>query len=208
MENKKKKLFGPIELFAFIATVGVLGFLAFKGGGGSIMERTEHVEITDNPRTVGGPKKKREYYPTDDESVEMILQQIADQYGNGSTSSWKTQKKLKEAGMTEDEVEFLEEVKEQKKTENPSKSVDWFAVLRSSHKTYSKVKSVFEKAGIDVEKAGGDVTSKLANEVAARTFYSKMEEMFDISKEDSKAFAKKGEQALSDWARFVEEKRQ
>ena len=202
--EKKKKIFGPIEIFAFLATVGILGYIALKGGGGSILERTETVEITDNPNFVGGEKKAKKSRNEDEESVEMILGQIADQYSSGK-STQSTPKQLEKAGMSKDELEYLEEVKQKKKVEESDDSIDWFSVLRTSHKTYSNVKSAFEKAGINVESVEGNVASKLANEVAARSFYNKLEEMFDIPSEDARAFAEKGEKAVSDWARFVEE---
>jgi len=202
--EKKKKIFGPIEIFAFLATVGILAYIVLKGGGGSILERTETVEITDNPNFVGSEKKAKEYRADEEESVEMILEQIADQYSN-DTPAQSTQKQLKNAGMSKDELKYLEEVKQKKKVEKKDDSLDWFSILRTSHKTYSNVKSAFEKAGINVESVEGNVASKLVDEVAARSFYNKLEEMFDIPSEDARAFAEKGEKAVSDWARFVEE---
>lgn len=206
MSERKKKIFGPIEIFAFLATVGILAFLGLKQSGGRFMERTEQIEIIDNPSHNGGKKQKRKYESTNEESVEAILEQLADQYSGGKASYPKQQ--LEDAGISKDEMEFLEEVKEKKLRENEAPSIDWFSVLRSSHKTYAKVKSVFENAGIDVDQAESNLTSKLANEVAARTVYSKIEEVFNIPEDDARAFAQKGEKALSDWARFVEEKKQ
>ncbi len=210
MSEAKKKIFGPLEISVFVIAVILLAYIGLKSGGGSIIEKTEQVEITNNPNNGGreGPRKKHQS-STENESIEMVLRQIADQYSSGTgTTKGQTKKKLDKIPMTKDEMAFLEEVKEKNKDKiKEDKSTDWFSILRASHKTYTKVRSTFEKAGIDVE-ATDNITSALANEVAAKTVYSKLEELFDIPEQETKAFAKKGEKAISDWARFVEENRQ
>jgi predicted transcriptional regulator len=207
MLEKKKKIFGPLEIIVFIAAMLLLVYIGIKSGGGNVFERKETVEITDNPKQSGGEERaKRKLSEKEDESVEMILQQIADQFSKGETD-FQAQKKLEKTVMTQDEKDFLEDVKKRKEPEAVSDSVDWFSILRASHKTYTKVKDVFENAGIDVS-AAENVTSGLANEAAANALSAKMKEMFNIPEKDTKAFAKKGEKALSDWARFVEEKTQ
>ncbi|MFT5386308.1 MAG: hypothetical protein ACI8VT_002853 [Saprospiraceae bacterium] len=207
MIEKKKKIFGPLEISLFIGAMLLLAYIGLKSGGGNVMEKTETVEITDNPMQSGGEERaKRKFSEKEDESVEMILQQIVDQFSKGETD-FQGQKKSEKIVMSEDEKAFLEEVKERKEPEVKNDSVDWFSILRASHQTYTNVKSVFEDAGIDVS-AAENVTSALANEAAANVFSAKMKEMFDIPEKDTKAFAKKGEKALSDWARFVEEKTQ
>jgi len=204
---EQKKIFGPLEIVVFLITVGLLAYMAFKSGGINITERTETVEIVDDLKEQDARRAPRKYRETEEENVDVILRQIADQY-SGKPSNTPVQKEVKSQQMSQDELAYLESVKQKEKQKRKAESVDWFSVLSASHKTYKKVKSAFENAGIDVEKAENNVTSKLVNEVAARSFYNKMEEMFDIPKEDAKAFAAKGEKALSDWARFVDEKAQ
>ena len=206
MSESKKKIFGPIEIFAFLATVALLAYIGLKSGGGSIVERTESVELIEDRSRIGGSQENRKYRQDNEESVETILRQIADQYSGKPVKKAKVQQQMKAAKMSEDELEYLEKVKQEKKKENTDQSIDWFAVLKTSHKTYKNVKSAFQKAGIDVETAEDNVTSKLVNEVAARSFYAQIEELFDIPEKETRAFAEKGEKAVSDWARFVEEK--
>ena len=203
MSIKKKKIFGPLEITIFIAAIGLLAYIGLKSGGGSIIEKTESLEITNNPKGSAEPKIRKDQ-PSEDESVEAVLRQISDQF-SGETGDYQEQKKKEKEVMSADERAFLEEVKEK----NPDKdsTTDWFSILRASHKTYTKVKSAFESAGIDV-KAAENLTSSLANEVAAKAVYSKLEETFGIPEKEAKAFAEKGEKALSDWAWFVEEKSQ
>ena len=88
---------------------------------------------------------------------------MADQYANGKRPK-SAPKQLENAGMSEDEIDFLENVKEKKEKTQPDNAIDWFSVLEKSHKTYTSVKSVFEKAGINVDSAEDNVTSKLVNE--------------------------------------------
>lgn len=207
MSENKKKIFGPLEIFTVLLVIALLAYMAMKNGGISIMERTETVEILDKPNNEN--RQPRKYRPTEEEHVDNILRQIADQYaGKPSQTNTQVRKEAIKKEMSPDEMAYLESVKQKEQKKSKQESIDWFTVLSTSHKTYKRVKSVFEKAGIDVGQAEANVGAKLVDEVAARTFYSKMEELFDIPEEEARAFAGKGEKALSDWARFVDEKGQ
>lgn len=208
MTEKKKKIIGPLELITLLLAIGLIGYIVLQNGGIGMMEKTEHIEIIDNPRQGETKKRVRKYeYKEDSEDVEAVLRQIANQYA-GERINRKTEKKLEDAGMSKGEVNFLKGVQAKKRERPEMDSVDWLAVFNASRKTYAKVKSVFENAGIDVEETEDKVTSKIVNDVTANVFYSKLEEVFNISEADAKAFAQKGERALSDWARFVEENKE
>lgn len=205
MSEPKKKIVGPLELTVFIGVLILLAYIVLKSGGGSIIERTETVEIVNDNNRIG--KAQNENYRSQDKDagVEEILRQIEDQYSGTPGTTPSSDKSVPSAKMSKDERQYLESVKEEKEKKARDEGVDWFSVLRASHKTYKNVKSVFEKAGIDVQ-AAENVTSELANEAVARSFYSNLEKTFQIPEEEARAFAGKGQKALSDWARFVEEK--
>lgn len=197
-----------MEIGAFVITVIVLGYIGLKKGDGSMFQRIENVQIIDNAKEEGGEKQIREYDASkDEENVEDILAQIANQHASG-VSTYKEERQLEKVGMSEDELRYLDEVKRKNQKNKSTNSADWFSILRGAHKTYSSVKTAFEEAGIEVDLVDDDVSSALVNEVAARTFSAKMNDLFGIPEEETRAFAKKGEKALSDWARFVEEQKQ
>lgn len=203
--SQKKKIIGPVEWASIIALLGLLVYMGLRYGDGTLVQKTETVELTDNPSQGGDNAPKRYIDRGKEANVDAILRQIADQYGDDYVVS-KNDPILEDAGMSKSEAKFLETVKKQKKKDVDSKQdVDWFSILRTSHKTYKKVKSALEDSGIEFDEVEDKVSTALINEAASRTFYSKLERTFGISEERSKSFAEEGSRAVSDWARFVEE---
>lgn len=205
MSGEKKKILGPFEIITFLLAIAIIAYIVFQQDGIDIMERTEQIEIVDNPGYASEKKKVRKYEnPQSEENIEAVLRQIANEYTTKDVNP-EAEKKLEKAGMSKGEVNYLRGLKERKTTMKEEESIDWLAVFNASRKTYAKVKSVFEKAGIEIEETEDKVVSGLINEVAAKTFYTKIEETFNISEAEARAFAQKGERTLSDWARFMEE---
>lgn len=201
--TEKKKILGPIEIISLLAAIMLIAYITFKAGGGKLTERTETVQITDNPQFEDNHTQIRKYHdPKQEESVEEILRKISDQFGKDKVVR-SDETILENSDVSEDEMKFLKNVKRDKQTQARDDTIDWFAVINSSRKTYSKVKSVFESAGVDLSNAEIGIASALVNEAAERTVYSKMESVFGIPEEKAKNFAKKGQNAVSDWARFV-----
>lgn len=207
MSEPKKKLIGPLELSVLLATLVLIAYILLKSNGGKVYERAHSTQITDNPTIGKKGKQTRDYSPSDnEESVELILQQLSENFTDKNADIEK-EELWEENAVSSDELDFFKDVKkrysEQDEIRNPA---DWLSILKASHKTYSKLKSVFEEAGDSKKPVKEDnVSSLLENAIVANMIYSRLEEDFNIPKEEAKAFANKGKKALSEWAKFVEE---
>lgn len=206
MSVPKKKIIGPIELVTLLVAIIIIAYVTLKSGGGKVYEKTESTQITNNPTGEGQEYTgKRPNQEQEDQKVEEILRQISDQFGKDKVVRSETQEEAAKQ-MSPDELRYINEVRRQKKEETPAgQTIDWFKILKASHQTYSKVKDVFQDAGIDISEAERGISTAIVNEAAERTIYNRIEQYFDIPPEKTKAFARKGQQKVSDWARFVDE---
>lgn len=199
----KKRIIGPVEIVAIILVLAILAYILMQNDNFSMLEKTETVEIVDNPNSDTEKKRVRSYRAGEEnDRVEVILQQLADQFSAGTEVSNIEKEKIS-TDLSEDEMDYITEVK--KEHEDEAQSIDWFAVLKASHDTYRKVKSTFSDAGIEVDLDAGQVSTVLQNEIVAQSFYRRLEETFRIPEADARRFAEKGQKAVSDWAKFVEE---
>ena len=188
-----------------LLAVGILAYLAFQKGGFKLSEKSEEVIIIDNPHLSEQHQKIRTHKPKEDpRSDELILAEMADQFSKPDSPS---KEQLKNLGLDEDEAEYYSEVQARHEFDQAVKNVkDWFQILKSSHETYGKVKNIFE--GIDSNAVKKEKLDQvMSDDSDADEVYSKMKELFGISSDDVKAFAAKGQKALSDWADFVEEQK-
>ncbi len=210
MSAPKKKILGPIEIVSFLAAIIIIGYITLKSNGGKVYERAESTEITNNPTGEGQTYSgRRANTQREDQKVEDILRQISDQFGEDKVVRSVPNDKSSQPSMSKDELNYINQVRNKKKEDaRTDEEIDWFSILKASHKTYSKVKNVFEDAGIDIGDAERGVSTALVNEAAERTIYRKLEEYFDIPPEKTKDFAQKGQQKISDWARFVDENKE
>lgn len=202
----KRKLIGPVELVVLVVALLLIAFILLKSSGGKVYERSETTQLTENSKTGEGRKQTRNYEMQEEERVEVILQQLSENYIDPKNAI-PVDEINDDYTIPDDEMDYFEAVKnkhaEEDNTKNPS---DWLAILQASHKTYSKIKSVFEEADPDGKKIKENNVSKvLENELAANIIYSKIEELFNIPEEDARAFAEKGKKAVSDWAEFVDQ---
>ena len=205
--TKSKSILGPFEKIVLVVAVVTLIYAAFKRGGYKVAEKTEEIQIIDNPHSDKSNKKTRTFKPqADSESVDAVLSEIANQFSKaGHRDGLKNEKRLKEMGLSEDEADYFEEVKNNHELDEAVQSArDWYNILKTSHQTYGKVKSMFESIS---ESATEDqkVDEVLQDENKSQEVYYKMQDWFDIPADDVRAFAKKGKKALSEWAEFVEE---
>lgn len=203
----ERKIIGPMELVILLVALLLIAYIVLKSNGGNVYERNENVQIVDNPEEEGGKKQIRNFEMQNEDRVEVILQQLSEHYVDENNTTPKD-RLIPDKAISDDEMNYLEEVKEKHKQQedtslNPS---DWYSILKTSHKTYNKIKSVFEDADASGKAVKEDNVSKmLENAIVANTIYSKIEELFQIPEEDAKAFAKQGKKAVSDWAQFVEQ---
>ena len=202
--KKSKKILGPIEKVMLIASLALLGYLAFSRGGFKMSEKTEEVTITDNPHAHDWQKKKRKVKQGDAESasVDAVLAELADQFSRGDESGLGS---TNADQFSRDEADFMKDIQDKYKLDESVKNArDWFAVLKASHNTYSKVKSLFEDLNSTSVK-DDKVDEVLNDQRQSEQLKYKLQDWFDIPREDIEAFAKSGKRALSDWAEFVED---
>ena len=204
--DSKKKLISPVELVILIVALSLIAYILLKNSGGNLYERSETIQIVDNPSAEGEEKQVRNYEMREEDRVEVILQELSEQYTEENNTTSKDRINYDQT-LSDDELKYLDEVKEKHKEEeefiSPS---DWLTILKASHKTYKSIKSVFEDADSSGKAVKEDnVSNMLDNAIVAKNIYSKIEELFQIPEEDAKAFAEQGKKAMSDWAEFVEQ---
>ena len=204
--DSKRKIISPVELTILIVALLFIAYIVLKNTGGSVYERSETIQIIDNPSVEGEERQVRNYEMREEERIEVILQQLSEQYTEENNTTPRDRINYDQT-LSEDELNYLDEVKERHKQEeqfiSPS---DWLSILQTSHKTYNKIKSVFEDAdtsGKEVKE--NNVSNMLDNAIIAKNVYSKIEALFQIPEDDAKAFAEQGKKAMSDWAWFVEQ---
>jgi hypothetical protein len=209
MTLPKKKILGPIEIVTLLGLIILIGYITLKSGGGKVYERSESTQITNNPTGEGLEYSgRRPNKDLENQKVEDILRQISDQFGKENVVRTEVTES-NTPQMSADELRYINDVRRQTEEETPpGKDINWFQILKASHKTYSKVKDVFQDAGIDISEAERGITSTLVNEAAERTIYNKMEEYFNIPADKTEAFARSGQRKISDWARFVDESKE
>jgi len=204
--ESKRKIIGPIEMVVLAIALGLIAYILLKSSGGNVYESAENIQIVDNPDEKGRGGQVRNYEMQNEDRVEVILQQLSENYVDEKNAIPK-ERLNPDKLIPEDEMVYLEEVKKKHKEEETSISPsDWFTILQASHKTYNKIKTVFEDADSSGKPVEGDnVSNMLENAIVAKSVYSKIEELFNIPEEDAKAFGEQGKKAVSDWAEFIEQ---
>ncbi len=207
MEEAKRKLLGPIEIGALIIGLGIIAYLGYKNGG--VMTRTENVVVHEKPRDV---QRKPSPFKEEsrDESVEAMLNELADHFSDTSQRGKKSAKNATKApkNISKDEAKFYSKVKQKESLSDKVKSTaDWLRVLRSSQKTYSKVRSILSQtARKSPDSVNSDnINQNLKTDSSEAAFFQKLSESFGISEKEIKAFSNSGKNAISDWAEYIQE---
>jgi hypothetical protein len=208
--DTKKRFFGIPEIIMLFFGLSILAYILLQKGGGYVVKRSETIEILDQPN---GPKEKaRKYDSAHEESVEALLQNMAEQFSeNEQTEKPNKGSATKEIDqqLSADERKYYNDLRQKNSIQDKIESAkDWYRILSASQKTYSKVKEILGEAShrptenID----GENVSQDLKNKEVSAEFYQRLSKTFNIPPEDLEAFGRSGKQALSDWASFVESK--
>ncbi len=207
MEEAKRKLLGPIEIGALIIGLGIIAYLGYKNGG--VVTRSENIVVHEKPREIQG-KPSPYKGESKDESVETMLNELADHFSDTSQRSKKSAKKTTKATkkISRDEAKFYDKVKKKESLSDKVKSTaDWLRVLRTSQKTYSKVRSILsETARKSPNSVNSDnISQNLKSDSSEQAFFQNLSKSFGISEKDIKAFSNSGKNAISDWAEYIQE---
>ena len=208
-----KPLLSVFEKIIIIGLIAFFGYSFFKKGSFTVMERTENTTILDAESSAERYRelefKEQKQTPLPKRinqkkvSNENFLKNLAHTFSKGKEVSMQ---KMKEMGLSNDEVKYYKEVKQEHNLSDEIQNAkDWFRVLKTSASTYGKVKSFVN----DLSKKAGseeDVNAMLQEDAASDDFYKKLKESFGISEAEAEAFSSLGKKKVSDWARFIEEK--
>lgn len=209
----EKKLINSFEIILSIIALLIVGYMVMQKYDVSITQKTEEVIFTDNPKSEKRyqRKTKSEEQRQREREVEEMLQRL-DGRSNNDRSKYNRNSDHTTTNIqrTKDEDRFFKNMTS-KYVENADdkKDIDVYAILKSSKDTYVKVRSLFsdelETPKSDTEILIEDVSFILKNKTVANSVYHEIEDLFGIPADKSADFAKKGQQAVSDWATFVEE---
>ena len=206
-----KPLLSVFEKIILVGLIAFFGYTFFKKGSFKVMEKTENTTIFDNEESAKRYReldhKEKQITPQKTTKRKVakddFLGKLARSFSKGQEASTH---KMKEMGLSNDEVKYYKEVKkEHNLSDEIQNAKDWFRVLKTSASTYGKVKSFVD----DLSKKSGneeDVNAMLQENSASDDFYKKLKESFGISEAEAEAFSALGKKKVSDWAKFIEEK--
>ncbi|MFK7934388.1 MAG: hypothetical protein AB8G22_12825 [Saprospiraceae bacterium] len=208
---KKKRLMRPYEKFLAIVSVLILVYFVLESMGIHIVQHEgTNTEVVNPGANYHGSKEV--YHDAEiDAKVNAKLEEMAREFSAETQGRARVHKQdLLGKGLSEDEAEYYENVKERSKfSEQVESAKDWYNVLRASQKTYSKVRNVF--AGTDSgeeEITTDDISTMLNNETLRTVVFEKIQDQFSIPKSEAAEFANQGKRELNEWADFVEKNRQ
>ena len=129
--------------------------------------------------------------------VEGVLASIKEEYESPTFTDIRTANENNSWGLTDDEAKFYDDMR----IRYGGTRENWLGVVQRANSTYKTVKEVF----------GGrsDISAIIQDSRAAATIFSRIQQQFGISTLDCLNFAQSGRATrLSDWANFVEGKKQ
>jgi len=203
-----KKVMKPMEWVFLILCVLILVYVGLESVGIHLVDRTEETEWVENPT---GPE---EYTPPreDEElnaNIDATLQNIARRFHEDKVQDRRSSKReLQQEGLSPEAARYMEGVQERAEERE---GTNWLETIRTSYETYQSVRSLFNTLSgqeEETELPAETVGNLLKNPAVADQIYSSIERNFSIPEEQSRAFAKQGEKALSDWATFVDENKE
>lgn len=216
-----KPLVTGFEKIILLGLALFFGYGIYKNGGISMYEKTEETTIFDGKTTANtyddfeekekvsnwnrkGQTSYAKVKPPAKETLETddVLGKLARTFSAGRQ---ETARQMKEMGLSEDEIYYMNEVKKENDLSNQLQDArDWFNILKTSASTYGKVKSFVNELSNGEENE--NVNELLNDDRKSNDFYENLESAFGISEEEAKAFSNLGKKKISDWAKFIEEK--
>ncbi|MEL6863446.1 MAG: hypothetical protein AAFP19_03460 [Bacteroidota bacterium] len=208
--SSEKSFFRSFEGIILIGAIGLLAYVLLSDGGCGIVERSEEVKMIE--RASGSDYELPPDYVDRDEAekearVEAMLEEFnrdmvrQENFENrpSSTQKW---------GLSKAEKDYYAQLKDRYDSDDQmQEAIDWMSLLKSSHQTYSKVRSIFQEAaqasGIQLRDA--QVDEALEEEAAAQLAFRRLSDWYRISEEDIRQFAQEGEKSVGDWADFIRE---
>ena len=199
------------EWWMVIVGLLVIAVIILYANGIYVVERAVTTTRVDQV----GQNRDHQPYIYRDENLETItdevLYDIAREFGDARTQSRSsTRRQLQQQGLDPDEAAYVEKVKTERNSSIDG-AKEWYSVLKRSKRTYDTVKNIFDYAD-DGQRDGSvnaqDMTRIFTNSGASEMVYEQLRKNFNIPESESKAFARRGNHELNEWADFVEEQQQ
>lgn len=199
----------PFERFLFILLLMVVGLLLLRMAGVKLLNRTEEggfVE-TGGARRATNEREFQEFYEDRQRdrarkttSADDVLSQFSEELAEGQNSSATL------SDLPSSEANFLREIgsKYRKRADDATQI---YRLLKTSYKTYSKLKMVMNEVVGETEKPM-PVSTIAEDEQLAGDFFDKLQKMFNVSKRDAMQFSKEGHKTDADWVEFVENQKE
>jgi len=197
-----------MEWVFLIVCVLILVYVGLESVGIHLVNRSEDTQWIENPQGA------EEYVPPreDEEmnaNVDATLQNIARRFHDDDVQDRRsTERELQQDGLSREAARYMENVQDRAAQ---NEDINWLETIRKSYNTYQNVRSIFNTLSgqeAETELPPETLGKVLENPAVADQIYSSIERNFAIPEEQSRAFAKEGKKALSDWATFVDKNKE
>lgn len=205
MIEEKKKILGPIEWFALLAGLGILGYITLNQAGYKLVERSVEVEFIDPAKTnqLKAPGKKQS---KTEKKVDRMLADMAATFKRNATGDSEDLRKetiQQKWGLSEHEAGFYNKLRQSVGENDKLKTAtDWFQLLHASRRTYDQLQNLVETLSPE-QHNGANPEDILNNESSQKDFYAQLKDWYNISLSDLEAFAARGENSIEDWATYL-----
>ncbi|MEL6636867.1 MAG: hypothetical protein AAFW73_23530 [Bacteroidota bacterium] len=198
-----KRLLGPLEWLILVVGLGILLYLLFQKQGFQFFERSERVEFID-PRDVHQARPPQRGPTEAQVEVDRLLRQLATDFQNGTDDPSSPAELGRQWGLSAEEIRFYRRIRDSYRPDASLDSAnDWLRALRGARRTYLQLQNLLDELSPRQER-GSTPDQILENEVAARDFYDRLADWYDLSVEEIEDFARRGGRELEDWALFLD----
>jgi hypothetical protein len=202
MSDTNRPLIRPFEKFLFLVGLALFALIYIQNKTGKVVQTVENEDFTKGFYSNLMPPENIKTDP-----LPSIANIFSEKQRQDEPDFWK------ELRLSEGEKDFFKSLRNRHKTdladvEKPAQN--WLNTLQSARLTYGKVADIFQ--AIDPE--GKHLTPEkwmsavLSDSLKSEFAFLQIEQLFKIPREDARSFAREGNESLTDWALFVEEKQQ
>ena len=200
--EKERKIIGPLEWFSLIAGFLIFGYAMVRHGGCHPVMRTESTELIENPGGGSWEETRQAYKTGNEESVNQVLAEIANQFSGGKNPAYKS---FPKEGISEDEIIFYHQL-EKLYSHKIEKAKNWYQLLKTARSSYQSVSEVFSK--VTGQPAAtlrpSDFRQILDHPEKSAKLFNQFANRFNKSSLEIEAFASRSPSQLSDCAIWLE----
>jgi hypothetical protein len=202
MSDINRPLIRPFEKFLLFVGIILFALIYLQNKTGKVVQNVENEDFTKGffARTTPPENVKTDPLPS-------IANVFSEKQLQDEPDFWKDLK------LSEGEKDFFKSLRNRHKTdlaEAEKPAQNWLNTLQSARLTYGKVSDIFR----EIDPKGRYLTPEklisavLSDSLKSEIAFVQIEQLFKIPREDARSFAREGNESLTDWALFVEEKQQ